>query len=67
MDRDEIADLLVCRGCGAEISSLDRSFVFGEDEALCYACAVDRGGVYDERLDAWEQAPSVTDLASSEA
>ena len=29
--------------------SLDRAFPFGDDDALCFACAVGRGGKYDER------------------
>jgi hypothetical protein len=62
MHQTETQELLVCRACGAEVSLLDRTYVLGDNDALCFSCATERGGVYDERYDQWERAPSVTDL-----
>jgi hypothetical protein len=65
MHRSE-ADLLIhCSECGSEISlAVDRSYAVTEDEGMCFACAIERGGVYDELHDAWTQAPA---LSSSES
>lgn len=52
-----------CLGCGADIyGDDDRSFAFGPDAYLCFQCAVDRGGVYDEEEDRWLAEPNVESL-----
>lgn len=62
MHRSEAVRLYRCAACGAETSIQDRAFPFGEDEVLCFACAVDRGGSYIEGYDKWKAAPGVQDL-----
>jgi hypothetical protein len=59
-DTDEID--LVCGDCGASIGEVDRSYPFGTDSVLCEACALRRGGVYDEQEDRWITHPFVDDL-----
>jgi hypothetical protein len=67
MHRSETEELIQCLACGAEISiDRDRSFAITQDDGLCFACALKRGGVYDELHDTWTRAPDVTDYASVE-
>ncbi|MDD9943160.1 MAG: hypothetical protein OXU20_19115 [Myxococcales bacterium] len=63
MHRSETYELVQCVSCGAEVSAgRDRTFTFGEDSALCFSCAVARGGKYDELHDHWEPLPNVAGL-----
>jgi hypothetical protein len=63
MHRSEARDLVSCLSCGAEISlGVDRAFALTEDEALCFACAVKRGGTYSEGHDRWTKAPNLSGL-----
>jgi hypothetical protein len=62
MHQSEAEELAPCRGCGAEIATVERAYVFGQEDMLCFECAVARGGTYDERLDRWEPTPDVSDL-----
>ncbi|MBI2893725.1 MAG: hypothetical protein HYY06_09250 [Deltaproteobacteria bacterium] len=67
MHRSEAEDLVLCAVCSAEISvSRDRGFAFGSESALCFGCALDRGGVWDELHDTWLEAPDVRDLPLEE-
>lgn len=67
MHRSESSQIATCVECGAEIApSTERGFALTSDSFLCFACAVRRGGRYDERLDRWEEAPGVGDLAPGE-
>ena len=64
MHRSETRQLATCAECGAEIApATERGFALGSDAFLCFACAVRRGGRYDERLDRWEADPDVEGLA----
>jgi hypothetical protein len=69
MHRSEEALQDICASCGAEVLSLERIFAFetGDDEpaVLCAACAMARGGQYEELHDRWVRAPDVTDLVGS--
>jgi hypothetical protein len=50
-----------CADCGATISPMtDRAFGFDDDTYLCFACATERGGVYDDRDEVWTVFPDVT-------
>jgi hypothetical protein len=63
MHRSETYDRVACAECRAEVSlDRDRAYSFGEDDALCFACAMRRGGHYDELHDRWQQAPSLEGL-----
>lgn len=62
MHRSELDEYGVCTSCGAEVSTLDRPFTYGDDDLLCFDCATARHGVYDEEHDRWVVAPSVVDL-----
>ncbi len=65
MHRSEAEGLVLtrCLACGAEISvARDRAFAVSADEALCFDCAVERGGVYDERLDRWVAPADASNL-----
>lgn len=64
MHRTEARDLACCSDCGAEIHmAQDRTYAFGAESVLCFACAIRRGGSYDEQHDVWQQAPELGDLA----
>ena len=63
MHRSEARDLVACVACGAEVSlGADRVFALTEDAALCFACAVRRGGSYSEAHDHWTKAPNLNGL-----
>jgi len=65
--RSEEAELLTCLACGSEIlPEADRVYAFGDDAALCFDCAVARGGAYDELHDRWAPAPDVGGLFQPE-
>jgi len=65
--RSESRELTLCAVCGAEIRVAgDRAYAFGADGALCHACAVARGGVYDEQRDRWLQDADTSDLEREE-
>jgi hypothetical protein len=67
MHRSETRELAACAECGAEIvAERDRGYQFGTGAALCFACAVRRGGSYDERRDRWTTPPDVSGLATPE-
>jgi len=67
MHRSEQAQLIPCAACGVEVSQQDRAYPFGDDELLCFACATERNGVYDEAHDRWATEPDVADLVRSTA
>jgi len=63
MHRSDESELDSCTECGAEVhASRDRSYALDAERALCFACAVRRGGVYDEHRDLWVDAPDLADL-----
>ena len=62
MHRSEISQLYMCASCSAQVSPRDRTYAFGEDDLLCFECAVARSGVYDEAHDRWSVVPYVADL-----
>ena len=63
MHRSETYDLVTCLDCGQEISlGADRVFLVTEESALCCACALNRGGSYDEAHDTWSKAPDLSGL-----
>ena len=64
MHLSEIAQLIPCAACGAEVSQRDRAYAFGDDDLLCFACATERRGVYDEARDRWVVEPDNSDLVS---
>ncbi len=52
-----------CISCASEISfARDRAFAITDEDALCYACAIDRGGVYDELHDRWTKPADASGL-----
>jgi hypothetical protein len=64
MDPSEATREARCASCGTHITtSGDRPFPFGDEQTLCFSCAVARGGVHDEDVDRWTQAPDLSGLA----
>ncbi|HEY8122323.1 MAG TPA: DUF4136 domain-containing protein [Myxococcota bacterium] len=64
MHRSEARELELCTACGAEVhAARDRTYALDAERVLCFACAVRRGGAYDEQHDLWRAAPDLTDLA----
>ncbi len=66
MHRSEEAQYETCASCGTELLPAERAFAFeravSEDAVLCYSCAIERGGAYDEVYDRWTKSPDVADL-----
>jgi hypothetical protein len=67
MHRSEELEHVDCAVCRAEVAASERVFPFGDDEVLCFRCAVARHGVYDEQRDRWVVSPEVDDLRSPPA
>lgn len=68
MHRSESAQLATCVECCEEIwPERDRSYLVIGEDALCFACAVRRGGAYDELEDRWTKPPSVEGLRLKDA
>lgn len=56
-----------CLSCGVELDpAVDAAFLVDDVGALCYSCALERGGVYDSDQDRWVKAPDVGDLLDEE-
>lgn len=67
MHRSEEQSWSTCSACGAAVvPGTDRCFSFGERDVLCFVCAIERGGSYDEGRDVWRSEPRIDDLARSE-
>jgi hypothetical protein len=64
MDHD--FDQLSCIDCGTPIDAdqavAERTFAITDEVALCHACALRRGGVYDDSEDKWKVAPRLEEL-----
>jgi hypothetical protein len=59
--RDELVG--VCMECGEDAGLEDsHAFEWGGGGVLCWACALKRGGVHDEKDDRRVVAPEVEDL-----
>ena len=63
MHRFETLEFATCVICGAEIApARDRGYAAGPDTFLCFACATERGGTWDELHDRWLEAPDTRDF-----
>lgn len=52
-----------CSLCGSRISlAREHAYALSEIDALCFACAVCRGGTYDEALGSWTSLPALNGL-----
>lgn len=65
MDQCELRELVDCVLCGSDVSlGLDCAYAMSVDAALCFSCAVCRGGVYDESRHTWIALPDTGGLAT---
>jgi hypothetical protein len=63
MHRSESYDRVDCLQCGADISiTKDRAYAVSDAAALCFECAVKRGGRHDELHDVWSEPPQLDGL-----
>jgi hypothetical protein len=63
MEQEEV-ELCECASCGAEVDPhADRYFALSDQDVLCFECAIDLGGEYDESEDRWLVAPNLDFLA----
>jgi hypothetical protein len=64
MDPD--LEQLSCVDCGtpidAEQAVAERTFAITDEVVLCHACALRRGGIYDDADDKWKIAPRLEDV-----
>ena len=51
-----------CAACEDSVSAAERAYRFGEGQVLCCRCALERGGIFDERFAYWARQPDVGDL-----
>ena len=59
MHIEEWNELSECVVCGDAVSvSRDRAFALDDSNCLCFRCAIQRGGIYDEEADRWVRAPN---------
>jgi hypothetical protein len=66
MHRSEARDIVACLACGEEVSlGVDRVYAVTDDSALCFACAIKRGGAYNEAHDEWTKVPDLSGLTQS--
>lgn len=67
MHRSEAGEMMECAACGATVDARGgRVYAFGTGSALCFECALGRGGSFDAGQDRWVEAPRISDLASDE-
>ncbi len=65
MHRSEERQLATCADCGARFDAVsDRGFGIDAESALCWTCALRRGGTWDEEREQWSTEPGVADLES---
>ncbi len=63
MHRTESETLVECWACGASIApEIDRAFAISDDAFLCFECALERGGKFNDEEDRWTLPPNVADL-----
>lgn len=52
-----------CSHCGDRVApGVERGFRSGISIVLCWRCAVERGGQYDEERNIWTVSPHIADL-----
>jgi hypothetical protein len=63
---DPELEQLSCVDCGTPIDAdqavAERTFAITGEVVLCHACALRRGGSYDDADDKWKIAPRLEDL-----
>lgn len=62
MHRSEAEQLAPCSVCGADVSPRDRPYTYGDDQVMCFECATQRNGIYEEAHDRWVVPPHIADL-----
>lgn len=63
MHQSEWNELAQCADCNAEVApGVDRGYAIGEDEVLCFACAVRRGAQWDPLHERWMEPPDLSGL-----
>ena len=63
MHRSETLALLPCAECGVETAAaLERGFSIDAETVICFDCAVQRGGRWDEERALWSREPDVVGL-----
>jgi hypothetical protein len=66
MEREE-TEQSVCIDCGAIVYIEDEHcYLVSDDDALCFDCALRRGGQYDGVADEWVFGPDVSGLKSEQ-
>lgn len=66
MHRSEAEALTTCADCGVEFDvARDRGYAVGSNVAICFECAVKRGGSYDGMFERWVDEPRVEGLVQA--
>lgn len=68
MHRTEAETMTICADCGAEFDvERDRGYAAAASVAICFDCAVKRGGSYDGVFERWVDAPRLVGLQDDDA
>ncbi|MEQ9322517.1 MAG: hypothetical protein RIF41_25345 [Polyangiaceae bacterium] len=68
MHRTEAEAITVCADCGTELDvERDRGYAAAASLAICFECAVKRGGSYDGIFERWVDAPRLDGLEDHDA
>ena len=62
MQPHEDYEYAFCADCRTEMMISDRIFPIERDRALCFDCATQRSGVYQDLLGRWTVPPLLDDL-----
>jgi hypothetical protein len=63
MHRETWDGLVECADCGVPVDvEFERGYRVADNSALCMACAIKRGGSFDEDEDLWSVPPDVIGL-----
>ena len=68
MDECQLDEVVECVQCGCDTRlGRERAYVVSDYAALCFACAVACGGVYDDAKREWTRLPAITGLHGVES
>ncbi len=63
MRRSDNESVFPCADCGAETAAaLERGFAIDTETVICFDCAMQRGGHWDEERALWSREPDILGL-----
>jgi hypothetical protein len=63
MERERLDEVVACSCCGGTVDlGPDLAYEFGEDQVVCFECALRAGGRYDAATERWTKPPAIEGL-----